>query len=139
MAPASHILIVDDDDQLRKVLGEALSLEGHKVAEANGREQALEILKDHVFQLVISDLRMPESGEGLELLAYLQEYSPHTEVIIMTGFGTVDNAVEAMRAIANMPPAKAVSTKSERAAQGAKKQPRAPRALTSPAPTAPNR
>ena len=98
MAPASHILIVDDDDQLRKVLGEALSLEGHKVAEANGLEQALEILKDHVFQLVISDLRMPESGEGLELLAYLQEYSPHTEVIIMTGFGTVDNAVEAMRA-----------------------------------------
>ena len=98
MAPASHILIVDDDDQLRKVLGESLSLEGHKVAEANGLEQALEILKDHVFQLVISDLRMPESGEGLELLAYLQEYSPHTEVIIMTGFGTVDNAVEAMRA-----------------------------------------
>jgi two-component system response regulator HydG len=98
MAPASHILVVDDDDQLRKVLGEALSLEGHKVADANGLDQALELLKEHVFQLVISDLRMPDAGEGLELLSYVQEYSPHTEVIIMTGFGTVDSAVEAMRA-----------------------------------------
>ncbi len=98
MAPASHILLVDDDDQLRKVLGEALSLEGHKVTEANGLEQALELLKEHVFQLVISDLRMPDAGEGLEILGYVQEYSPHTEVIIMTGFGTVDSAVEAMRA-----------------------------------------
>jgi two-component system response regulator HydG len=98
MAPASHILLVDDDDKLRKVLSEALCLEGHRVAEAAGLEQALELLKEHVFQLVVSDLRMPDAGEGLELLSHVQEYSPHTEVIIMTGFGTVDTAVEAMRA-----------------------------------------
>jgi len=98
MAPASHILLVDDDDQLRKVLGESLYLEGHRVTEADGLDQALELLKEHVFHLVISDLRMPAVGQGLELLTHVQEYSPHTEVIIMTGFGTVDTAVEAMRA-----------------------------------------
>jgi len=98
MAPASHILIVDDDDHLRAILSEALAMEGHRVAEAADVTSALESLKNHVFQLVISDLRIPEAGEGLEVLAHVQEYSPHTEVIIMTGFGTVDSAVEAMRA-----------------------------------------
>jgi DNA-binding NtrC family response regulator len=92
----SHILVVDDDADLRRVLTQALEMDGHQVSQAGDLARALALLQEHVFQVVLCDLRLPD-GSGMEVLGYLQEHSPHTEVIVITGFGTVDTAVEAMR------------------------------------------
>ena len=96
MSTASHILVVDDDELLRQVMVQTLERHGHQLAQAGDLAQALACLKENVFHLVLCDMRLPD-GSGLEVLAYLSEHSPHTAVIVITGFATVNIAVEAMR------------------------------------------
>lgn len=96
MLAASHILVVDDDAQLRGVVVDTLERTGHQISEAGDLGRAMALLKEHVFQAVVCDMRLPD-GSGLEILSYVQEHSPHTEVIVITGFASVDIAVEAMR------------------------------------------
>jgi DNA-binding NtrC family response regulator len=90
------VLVVDDERNIREGLAEALALEGHEVATASDGEEALGILGREEVDLVISDLRMPKLA-GDELLKRLNADWPTVPVIILTGHGTIETAVQAMR------------------------------------------
>ncbi|MBQ2294463.1 MAG: sigma-54-dependent Fis family transcriptional regulator [Spirochaetales bacterium] len=91
-----NILIVDDEKGIRDGLKLFLKREGHLMFTAEDGKDALEILEKNDIDLVISDLRMPHIN-GDELLAFIKKDYPGVKVIILTGHGTVENAVEAMR------------------------------------------
>jgi two-component system response regulator PilR (NtrC family) len=94
---SKSILIVEDEQVLRESLAGLLEEEGFEVLQAgNGTEAYATVLKRAV-DLVLSDVRMPEM-DGLELLSRLQQLAPETPVIMMTAYGTVDSAVQAMKA-----------------------------------------
>jgi DNA-binding NtrC family response regulator len=91
-----NILIAEDEKTLREGLTQAFSEGGFKVSEAaNGRE-ALDKLERQVFDLVVTDLKMP-GCDGMEVLKRARSLNEQTMVIIMTAFGTVDGAVEAIK------------------------------------------
>lgn len=91
------ILIVDDELLIRKFLAEALSRKGFSVEVAENKKEGIALFKEGSFDLVISDLKMEKENSGIELLREVKERSPSTIFIIMTAFGTIENAVEAMR------------------------------------------
>jgi DNA-binding NtrC family response regulator len=91
-----HILVVDDEPLVRRSLSEFLTLQGYTVSiAANGRE-ALDLLRDYSADIVITDLKMPEIG-GLQLLKQIKKSYPETRVIMVTGFASIESAVEAIR------------------------------------------
>ena len=90
------VLVVDDERNIREGLAEALALEGHEVATAADGEEALAVLGREEVDLVITDLRMPKLA-GDELLKRLNTDWPTVPVIILTGHGTIETAVQAMR------------------------------------------
>jgi two-component system response regulator AtoC len=90
------ILVVDDEVIMRNFLVEALKRKGLEAIAAENGEKALSFLKDQSFDLVITDMKMPGLN-GMDVLKYVKEISPRTLVIVITAFGTIDNAVEAMR------------------------------------------
>ena len=92
----ANILIVDDDPQMRKTLANLLRREGYVTAEADGGEQAGQLLGEELFDLVITDLHM-EPVSGLDLLRAIKQTNPELEVIVVTAFGTIETAVEAMK------------------------------------------
>ena len=93
---AKTILIADDEQVLRESLASLLEDEGYQTVEAaNGREAYDHVIKQPV-DLVLTDVRMPEM-DGIELLEALSKAAPETPVIILTAYGTVENAVGAMR------------------------------------------
>jgi DNA-binding NtrC family response regulator len=92
----ASILVVDDDLVLRQNLKEILEAEGYEVTTAADGEQALLRLKEETFDLVLSDLAMP-GIDGMEVLNYLVREQPRCPCIIITGHGTINNAVAAMR------------------------------------------
>ena len=92
----ARILIVDDQDNARGMLSEMLQTEGYDVDQAASGEAASIMVAEGGYDLVITDLRMGDVG-GLEVLKRARETSPLTEVIVMTAFGTIEDAVEAMR------------------------------------------
>ncbi len=81
---------------MRKVISLALVEEGHEVLEAENATQALEIIRTTALSLVITDLRMP-GGDGTEVLKGARATSLHLPVIILTAYGTVENAVQALK------------------------------------------
>jgi DNA-binding NtrC family response regulator len=90
------ILIAEDEDLNRSNLTEMLNAEGYETkAVENGRD-AMDAFVEDKYDLVITDLKMP-NGDGLELLKFVKDMNPDNIVIMMTGFGTVDSAVEAMK------------------------------------------
>jgi len=89
------ILIADDEEKIRKVLKINLKNKYRVILAQNGSE-AIEYLKNEVVHLVLTDLRMPEQG-GLDLLQYVKQHHKHIPVIIVTAFGSVENAVQAMK------------------------------------------
>ncbi|MFW5740770.1 MAG: HD domain-containing phosphohydrolase [Myxococcota bacterium] len=91
-----RILIVDDEKFIRDILADFLGLEGYTVRTASDGVSALEALSTARYDLVISDLKMPRMG-GLELLGEIPKVSPSTLTVIMTGFGTVETAIDAMK------------------------------------------
>ncbi len=91
-----RILVVDDEKSMREILEIFLGNEGYSVSVAANGELAVEALKKDIFDLVISDMKMPRMG-GLELLKNVKENSPDTVFVIMTAFGTTESAVEAMK------------------------------------------
>ncbi|MCA9285375.1 MAG: sigma-54-dependent Fis family transcriptional regulator [Phycisphaerales bacterium] len=97
MSLGKTILIADDERVLRESLAGLLEPEGFTVLQAENGRQAHEMLLAQPVDLVVSDVRMPEM-DGLTLLAHIAKLAPETPVIVMTAFGTVDSAVQAMRA-----------------------------------------
>jgi DNA-binding NtrC family response regulator len=87
---------VDDEINIRDALAALLEDDGHRVNAAASSEQAMEFLREDQFDVVISDLRM-NGGSGLDLLRWIRESCTATEVIILTAYGTVEGAVEAMK------------------------------------------
>src|SRR6266446_1054180 len=91
-----RILIADDHDALRRGLARALTSAGHEVEEAPNGNQAIERLHEGHFDVVLSDLKMGGS-DGLDVLRTTKTLHPSTAVILMTAFGSVHTAVEAMK------------------------------------------
>ncbi len=91
-----QILVVDDEANLRKVLAAQLARDGYEVHTAEDGDAALSFLKEHHIDLVITDLRMPKV-DGMDLLRAALRDDPSRPVVMLTGVGTVDNAVEAMK------------------------------------------
>ncbi len=97
MSQRMRILLVDDEINMLETLGDVLREERYQVASASSGEEALQRLeKEQDFDLVITDLKMPKMN-GLELLSHVRERFPRVEVIVLTGHGSVESAVEAMR------------------------------------------
>ena len=90
------ILVVDDEVLMRNFLVEAFKRKGLDAVSAENGAKALQMIKEHSFDLVITDMKMP-GMTGLELLKGVKEISPRTLVIVVTAFGTIENAVEAMQ------------------------------------------
>ena len=95
-AGKSRILIVDDQRNMRTTTALVLRQEGYEVAEVESGEAALSRLLDEPFDLVLTDLKMAPL-DGLAVLRGALEISPSTQVMVMTGYGTVESAVDAMQ------------------------------------------
>src|SRR5689334_11569994 len=93
---APRVLVVDDEHLIREMLADFLSMEGFKVHTAQDGQSALDELSRSRFDLVLSDLKMPHMG-GIELLEAISHHTPSVVTIIMTGFGTVETAIDAMK------------------------------------------
>ncbi|HDZ20997.1 hypothetical protein LCGC14_0254240 [marine sediment metagenome] len=91
------ILIVEDEAMLRESLAELLTEEGYQIVQAGNGRQAYDLALVQPVDLVLTDVRMPEM-DGITLLGRLQQLMPETPVILLTAFGTVEDAVSAMRA-----------------------------------------
>ena len=94
-APAK-ILVVDDEVNIREALAALLGDDGYEVSTASSAEQAMNTLGENHYQIVISDMRM-DGGSGLELLRWIRTHVHETEIILLTAFGSVEGAVEAMK------------------------------------------
>jgi len=92
----AQILIVDDDKIIRDSLCEYLSLEGYTTTPAESFNDALDCMSRQQFSLVITDVNMPD-GNGLELLEVISKQYPQTAAIVITGYGTIESAVEAIK------------------------------------------
>jgi DNA-binding NtrC family response regulator len=91
-----NILLVDDEPDLRTSLGQVLRDEGHTVDVASDGETAMARLAAHSFHLVVSDVRLPKV-DGLTLLRQIRREFPSTEVLLMTAYGSIGDAVSAMK------------------------------------------
>jgi CheY-like chemotaxis protein/DNA-binding transcriptional ArsR family regulator len=92
-----RILVVDDDAVFREELADLLRDDGHAVAAAPSAARALVALEDQEYDLILTDLKMPRQS-GLELLREARRRWPRTLVVMVTGFATVDSALDAMKA-----------------------------------------
>ncbi len=90
------ILVVDDEQSLRDVLSIMLKRAGYAVTCASDGEEAIEHVAKEIFDLVITDLRMPKA-DGMDVLKAVKSASPETVVLVITAFATADSAVEAMK------------------------------------------
>ena len=92
----SRVLVIDDESSLLEFLSLLLTQEGYEVSTAGSVSKAREVLQNHSFDLVMSDIYMPD-GNGMELLVDIREQSPETSVIMMTAYSSTKSAIEAMR------------------------------------------
>jgi DNA-binding NtrC family response regulator len=95
MRTRKSILVVDDDPNICKVLAANLKAKGYVVKCANAGEKAIEMSKDEHFNLALIDIRLPDM-EGTQLLSQLRGTIPKMMKIIITGYPSIDNAVEAL-------------------------------------------
>ncbi len=91
-----RVLVVDDEPVIREILSDFLTMEGCQVVTASDGDEALHVVETQPINMVISDLKMPRMG-GLELLAELRAHHSEVVALIMTGYGTVETAIEAMK------------------------------------------
>ena len=92
----NQILIVDDEPLIRRSLSEVINRAGYEAHVANDGYEALEAIRQEQFSVIITDMSMPKMN-GLEMLQKVRTIVPDTAVVIITGYGTVDSAVEAMK------------------------------------------
>lgn len=91
-----NILIVDDERNIRNTMKELLELEGYKCMTTENGVKALELCRSNPFDLVISDIKMPEM-DGVELLSVIGKEFEHIPMIMVSGHGTIDTAVECIK------------------------------------------
>jgi two-component system, NtrC family, response regulator AtoC len=96
MSAAPHLLFIDDEATLRGLMAERLSERGFEVVEADSGERALELLDQFAFDIVITDLRLP-GIDGSRVIEAARERYPGIVAIVITGFGTVKDAVDAIK------------------------------------------
>jgi DNA-binding NtrC family response regulator len=92
-----RVLVVDDESSMREFLSIALGRMGHDVTAAESGEAALEMLEDSTFDVVLTDIRMPDGISGVELLTRIREMDPSVQVLLMTAYASVDSAVKAVQ------------------------------------------
>jgi DNA-binding NtrC family response regulator len=97
MGTTGEILVVDDDQRMRELVAKVLAREGYAVRALPRAREVLQALAEGPADLVITDLRMPEM-DGLTLLQEIKRLSPDTSVLLMTAFGSIDSAVQAIKA-----------------------------------------
>jgi len=91
-----RILVVDDEGAIRYSVTKTLQLDGYQVEAAANGEEALQLMQQMSFEVVLTDIRMPGLS-GVDLLARISSLSPDTSVILMTGYATLATAVESLR------------------------------------------
>jgi DNA-binding NtrC family response regulator len=94
--PKEAVLIVEDEDVARRNLEHILKKEGYDIVSVNSGSKALDLIKKRQFDLVLTDLKM-KKVDGMEVLKRTQDLWPYTEVVMITGYATVQSAVEAMK------------------------------------------
>jgi DNA-binding NtrC family response regulator len=94
--PVARILLVEDKDSLRAMLRHALERDGHVVVEARDEAEAVQALQQSQPAVVLSDLRLP-SGDGFGVLRAVKEFDAEIPVIVMTAYGSIEDAVTAMK------------------------------------------
>ncbi len=90
------ILIIDDEESMRHMLSLILKKEGYEVYAASGGQEALDIISQHSFDFILSDIIMPEM-DGLALLQALKERKVEATIMMMSAYGTINTAIEAMK------------------------------------------
>src|SRR4029079_5723781 len=96
MSSMSNILIIDDEKAIRKTLSEILSYEGYKIDEAADGEEGLKKLREKEFDVVLCDIKMPKV-DGIEFLEKSKDINGDTPIIMISGHGTIETAVEAVK------------------------------------------
>ncbi len=96
MLDGSNILVLDDDPIVLKSLREYLGMEDHAVATAQTLQEAIDLLENRRFQVAMADVRLSQ-GSGFDLLKHVQANSYTTSVIMFTGYGTIEDAVQAIK------------------------------------------
>jgi len=91
-----NLLVVDDERIIRESLYEILRIEGYQAHMASSAEEALEMMRDKKFDIILTDLKLPKMT-GIGLLEEVKAASPETEVILITGYGSIESAVEAVK------------------------------------------
>ncbi len=91
-----NILVVEDKDSMRTMLSDTLMQEGYRVDTAEAGQKAVDLVRNKSYDLVLTDLRMPELS-GLDILREVKSVDAETSVIVMTAFGTIEDAVSAMK------------------------------------------
>ncbi len=92
----SSVLIIDDEENLRKLLARVVELEGYSVIQAATVKEGLKVLTKESVQVVISDVKLPD-GNGVDLTARIKKEYPEVEVIVLTAFGTIQDGVRAIK------------------------------------------
>ena len=96
MADKSHILVVDDEDALRMVLSSELVSSGYEVTTASDGDEAINVIQNKKFDLILLDIKMPRV-DGFEVLKFVKKNFPSVKVIMLTGFADLKNAIESKK------------------------------------------
>ncbi|MFZ5994412.1 MAG: response regulator [Thermodesulfobacteriota bacterium] len=91
----AKLLLIDDEEGIRKILGMSLRSDGYEVVTAEDGRQGLDLFREGRFPIVLTDLKMPEL-DGIEVLKRIKEIEPSAEVIIITGHGNMEAAVQSL-------------------------------------------
>jgi DNA-binding NtrC family response regulator len=91
-----RILFVDDDKDILMMVEQYLQMQGYDITTVNSGLKALDLVKDQDIDIIFTDYKMPEFN-GLELLAAVKQYKPEIEVIVVTGYGSMESAIQAMK------------------------------------------
>jgi signal transduction histidine kinase len=95
-ADSAKILIIEDEKQVRQSYIEMFTFFGYEVDAAIDGKEGIRLINQNTYDIVVTDLNMPEVN-GMEVLKYVKKKKPHTEVIVITGYATLENAIIAMK------------------------------------------
>ena len=92
----AKILIIDDEEQLRRLMARIIGLEGYEVAEAPDCASGMKTLRRYDPDVVLCDVKLPD-GNGVEMVGRIKEAAPATEVILLTAYGNIPDGVQAIK------------------------------------------